>query len=624
MIVPMKKISLVVLAHEQKEALEYLRETGVMHVEKRIASSQDIDSLSTQISKLDQALSIIQDAGIPKKTVQNAYKSEVVSLEIAETVIDLYGKRQKAFETKTVLENEIERIKPWGAIQPSDFEYLSSKGTHLIPCEVSSVDFAHLEIKDAEILVVQKDKKIVRFLVVSKAEYNNPSLPPEVKEFVLPSKSTQELQTELEACNEQIRSSLTLIQNNASNIDALGALKAELKEDLEFETIYAGMPTIAPSDTNEHATQNLTWLKGFVPQDSVELVTKAAKEHNWAYICEEPHEEDLVPTKIKNNRFVNIISPLLDFLGTVPGYREADISLWFLLFFGIFFAMIFGDGGYGTLLVGITAGIMVSTKIKGKQIPVALYMFLYLGLMTVAWGIITCTWFGIPVETLPSFFKAIAVPAFSNVNPEAATNIKIFCFVLGLVQISLAHVIGFIKNIRSLKCIGELGSLMLAFGMFYVVLSLVVDGIKYPLNNGFGTLMIYFVIGGFLLNFIFINYDGKFVAGVIDSLKDSISMILGVVNMFGDIMSYIRLWAVGLAGAAISSTINQMAGPFLGGFIIFAGALLLLFGHGLNMIMNVLSVIVHGVRLNTLEFSNHLGLTWSGFKYEPFKKTVKK
>ena len=81
---------------------------------------------------------------------------------------------------------------------------------------------------------------------------------------------------------------------------------------------------------------------------------------------------------------------------------------------------------------------------------------------------------------------------------------------------------------------------------------------------------------------------------------------------------------MGLAGAAISTTINTMAGPMLGGFIIFAGIMLLLFGHGLNMVMNVLSVIVHGVRLNTLEFSNHLGLTWSGFKYEPFAKTVRK
>jgi V/A-type H+-transporting ATPase subunit I len=133
----------------------------------------------------------------------------------------------------------------------------------------------------------------------------------------------------------------------------------------------------------------------------------------------------------------------------------------------------------------------------------------------------------------------------------------------------------------------------------------VVDADKYPLGSAFGTAMIGLILSGFLLNFLFINYSGKVGEGIVESLKNSITMILGVVNMFGDIMSYIRLWAVGLAGAAISTTINTMAGPMLGGFIIFAGIMLLLFGHGLNMVMNVLSVIVHGVRLNTLEFSNH-------------------
>ena len=99
--------------------------------------------------------------------------------------------------------------------------------------------------------------------------------------------------------------------------------------------------------------------------------------------------------------------------------------------------------------------------------------------------------------------------------------------------------------------------------------------------------------------------------------------MLGVVNVFSDIVSYIRLWAVALAGSAISSTVNTMAGPLLGHAIFFVVALVLLVtGHGLNVALNVLSVIVHGVRLNTLEFSSHLGMSWSGYKYEPFREAA--
>jgi V/A-type H+-transporting ATPase subunit I len=162
---------------------------------------------------------------------------------------------------------------------------------------------------------------------------------------------------------------------------------------------------------------------------------------------------------------------------------------------------------------------------------------------------------------------------------------------------------------------------------------IVIDSVKFIIEKEFGnecvvefaktgisvaTIMFPLIGVGFVLNFVFANYEGSVIKSILESCKNIISVLLGVVNVFSDIVSYIRLWAVGLAGAAIAQTVNEMAGPTLGGFLIFAGILLLVFGHGLNMILNVLSVIVHGVRLNTLEFSSHLGMSWSGFSYKPF------
>ena len=190
----------------------------------------------------------------------------------------------------------------------------------------------------------------------------------------------------------------------------------------------------------------------------------------------------------------------------------------------------------------------------------------------------------------------------------------LFCFTLGLVQLTIGHLISIVRNIRSPQILGHIGSIAMLCGMYVVVLSLVVSREQYQINQP----VLIAIGGGFALNFIFSNYQTGIGQSIIESFKNIITMFLGVVNVFADIMSYIRLWAVGLAGSAISATVNQMAGPALGSFLIFLGVLLLFFGHGLNYIMNVLSVIVHGVRLNTLEFSNHVGLTWAGFKYEPF------
>ena len=337
-------------------------------------------------------------------------------------------------------------------------------------------------------------------------------------------------------------------------------------------------------------------------------------------------------------------------MGTVPGYNEYDISGWFLLFFTVFFGMIFGDGGYGLLVTLVSLILILKNKANGKSSPMLSLVFL-VGLATVAWGTVTCTWFGLTPEQLPSWLVNLSVTPLSNaadfknggqpyrlylswsdVGLTTGQNLQIFCFTLALLQLSVAHIKGIKRNLKnkSLKVLGEFGSLVQLWGMFYVVLSMVVSSQIFPLNlvvNGIpvGMTAILLVAGGFALSFIFANYEGSLGKSILESCKNIISVLLGVVNVFSDIVSYIRLWAVGLAGAAISNTVNTMAGPLMGHAILFiAAVLLLVFGHGLNMILNLLSVIVHGVRLNTLEFSTHLGMSWSGFKYEPFKETVKK
>ncbi|MDR0403654.1 MAG: V-type ATP synthase subunit I, partial [Treponema sp.] len=168
------------------------------------------------------------------------------------------------------------------------------------------------------------------------------------------------------------------------------------------------------------------------------------------------------------------------------------------------------------------------------------------------------------------------------------------------------------------------------FGMYCIILFLIAsnEARQIPLFRP----AVYIFGGGFVLNFVFANYDGSVGRSILESLKNIISVILGIANVFSDIMSYIRLWAVGLAGAAIAGTVNEMAGGILGGagpvalhFVVFAlGTLLLVFGHGLNLVLNALSVLVHGVRLNTLEFSGHVGLTWAGSAYRPFAKRTNK
>ena len=306
----------------------------------------------------------------------------------------------------------------------------------------------------------------------------------------------------------------------------------------------------------------------------------------------------------------------------------------------MFFGIIFGDGGYGLLICAIAAVPTVRALASKKAVPPAIVLVWLFGLSTVVWGTITCSWFGMPAEQVPQWLVNLSVPVFSNAysgrlwypfGPGGAglttsQNLQIFCFTLALVQLTIAHVKCAVRDRHSLKLLGDIGLALELFGIYYVVLSLVVSSAVFPLGlvlGGFpvGTAAIVLVAVGFVLNFVFSNYEGSIAGSVKASLINIVSVLLGVVNVFSDIVSYIRLWAVGLAGAAISATVNELAGPLLGNFMFVALAIVLLvFGHGLNLILNVLSVIVHGVRLNTLEFSSHLDMSWSGHKFQPFSE----
>ncbi len=623
MIVPMKKATLLVMDKDRDEALLALRSLGVLHVENTQNTTQVTVEIQNLVSRIDQAIGVLEELKADTKKLQPKPLTRDEALQVVDRIMTVRDEKKVAEDLILQGSRELERLSPWGEVDPAGFDWLAQKGLYLFPFEMSEADYDALpaEIQRIEL---SRSKKTVRCVLWAEDDLLHEGIPESARELALPARSTKEIRHEIERERKALPLFDERLANDAPYLSSLRQLKAEVLKDLELATVSAGMGKVSfEEDTALVKNANLAWLSGYLPESALSDLTAEAGRRGWGLLADEPAEDDPVPTKLKNNPFVNIISPLLEFLGIVPGYRELDISLWFVIFFGIFFAMIFGDAGYGAILVALSAvGIAITGK-GGKKVPTGLFMFLYLGIMTVAWGTITCTWFGIDANSLPAFFRNIALPAFSSVDPDrAGANIKVFCFTLGLVQLSLAHVIGVIRNARakSLKALGELGSLGMTVGMYFVVLNMVVDAEKYPLSTA-----VLLLIGvGFALNFGFINYAGSVGKGFLESLKNIITMFLGVVNVFGDIMSYIRLWAVGMAGAAISATVNSMAGPMFGGFAFLAAIVLLAFGHGLNYIMNVLSVIVHGVRLNTLEFSNHLSLTWSGFKYEPFAETANK
>ena len=640
MIEPMKKVSIVLLNKEKQEALKKLRKLGLVHLEKIEGSSEKLNAFKEYTNNANLSESVLGEIKIPKKEKQNQSSLEnekVISL--CSQIVAKTERKKQLMEEISSDATELERFANWGSVSLEDFEYLNQKNIQLKLYEVPVEKYSEID-NDIQTILVNNDKKNVRFLIVNGGEGRPEKLMPQAFEVPFPRMSTKLLEEEIKKDEQEIVQIETFFKENIKYLDSIKKFKKDLEKDIEFENVNAGMQNEGETETS------LAWITGFVPSDDIQKLIDSCKQNNWALAYEDAQKDDSeVPTKLKNNKFVSLIYPLTDFLGTVPGYNEYDISDWFLLFFTVFFGMIFGDGGYGLLVSIVSLLLILKSKIAKKPVQPLLMLALLVGGATVVWGIVTCTWFGIPVENLPSWLKNISIPLVSNAYSEKIwqpfwvtqegvglskdQNLQIFCFALALIQLSIAHIKAAKRNIvekNPLKALGDVGSLLQLVGMFWIVLSMVVNSKVFVMLGNIGDIPVgkievSLIAVGFVMSFIFSNYDGSIGKSILESCKNIISVLLGVVNVFSDIVSYIRLWAVGLAGAAISDTVNTMAGPILGHAILFIAAIaLLVFGHGLNMVLNLLSVIVHGVRLNTLEFSTHLGVSWSGKKYEPFSE----
>jgi V/A-type H+-transporting ATPase subunit I len=647
----MQKVFLVIQDREQDAALTKLREVGVLHLERRSVSSDALSRALERKTKGDNAMALIGPYKASTKksasaNVQSAnhygrresdmadpekepYSLDALNVTARPDLIDLltgWGKDKKNLEDRLAfLGRERKRIQNWGNFDPQAIKDLASSGVVLYLYEITPSAFAALKAEaaaseDIRYILLGEDKNAVCLLALDK---EIPGFTP----FSLPEKSLAELDREAAELPGQIEAIEKRLASFADRMPVLKREIAEIQGAIEFETARSSMEGIEDIP-GEYALSSIT---GYMPKEDVGLVKRAAVENHWALIADDPAPDDEVPTKLRNNKLASLIYPLTDFLETVPGYNEIDVSGFFLFFFVIFFGMIFGDAGYGALILLTCLIGMLRTAKKG--VPPILKLLLLLGLSNFIWGMLTCSWFGLKTTQIPEVLRNLSLPLISNVTADRSDfdkaivqqHLMIFCFSLALLQLSIGHILAIVHD-KSLRILAHIGSIAMLGGMYFIILALIAsnEARQIPLFPA----AIYVFAGGFALNFVFAGYEGNIGRSILESFKNIISVILGIANIFSDIMSYIRLWAVGLAGAAIADTVDTMAlqiggiaGPVVVHFVVFIFAVVLLvFGHGLNLVLNVLSVLVHGVRLNTLEFSGHVGLTWAGTAYRPFAK----
>lgn len=559
MIVKMRHLDLVCVASEKEATLERLRGLGAVHLDLRSASGAAVAAAKGEAADAEKAVRIILKArdGINRKEGLEVRPHPV------EEILALDADREHLKSEADELSRLVAQYEPYGDFDPALARKIMEAG----------VDLSGVA-----------------------------ALPDKLPEIRL-----SEMRARLEKCRTRIAATTARIAGCDEN--AVLRRYPALADKIAFESAKELM---AESGA-------VAYVSGWVPEDRCAAVSGAAHECGWGLLMREPAEGETPPTLIEPPKLFKPVKALFDGLGIAPAYTESDVSVPFMCYFSLFFAMLVGDGGYGLLIFALTMlGWRRYRKGGGSATASGAVMKSWLVLMTVfslatiGWGLLSNTWFGAGLPWLADWptVKWLADPSYQNM--------MLLCFTIGASHLMLARIWTGVSMINDITCLSQFG--WAGVLLFMYIMTNAIIGI-FP---GVPT-WAYVVFGvSLVLVFGFTLKKGEFKTRGIE-----IGMLpLNIMSALGDIISYVRLFAVGLASVKVAENFNGMAldifnasgslwlKPLLAAGMLFV----LLVGHGLNFAMAGLSILVHAVRLNTLEFSNHKGVSWAGYAFKPFSR----
>ena len=595
MIVPMNKYSFLVFYKEYDTFLERLQQLGVLHVVKKNTDvTNEIQKKYQQLNRLDKTIGFLQKRENP---IDASFSFSDTLVLINETEAKQNEKEALNLQLEE-LKKKYQKARPWGTFSVKTIQKLKEENIVLRYFISTKTKFLELEATRLPVVLIQEEGAKVYFVLVQQENETWEVDAEEVTAPVIPfNKIEQEIELILQK-KETIEKEFDTYAGSVLNL--LKKTKKEWKNALEYDHIVL--------NTDAKAEDKLMILEGWVPATKKEEIDTFLEKHNVLYLASKATPKDNAPVLLTNNRFSKLFEPIGEMF-SLPDYNELDLTVFFAPFFMLFFGFCLGDAGYGLLFI-VGAGLYKFKASKAFKPYLSLIQFL--GLATVIFGAISGTFFGINlieaempwIENLKHYF----------LDPNKMFNLAL---VLGGIQIIFGL---FIKAANRIKQFGFQFSLAI-FGWLIILLG----SVAYVLLTKTqiiqpNKIIIYSImaVGGFFILF-FSDPEVNVFARIGKGVWDVYSTVTGI---FGDLLSYIRLFALGLSSAILGFVINDIALQILGSskilgplfFVIF-----LLLGHTLNILISSLGSFVHPMRLTFVEFYKNAGFRGGGEEYKPFK-----
>ncbi len=598
MIVPMVKYTFLAYHQDYEKFLEDIRNIGVLDiVEKTREYGAEVREKLDELKQVRQALLFmhkLKEEALKKKDAEIP-SGPVVPKTGAETVDRILSLRDKKEWLKLHyhhLEKQIKSQSVWGDFSVDTIRKLTENKVFIRLFVASEKKFSPEWTNQHNIFVINRISPLIYFALVSETD-EIPEL--DAEEIRIPEESVNQLKRH----QEQAKAELADVENEltALSVNQIGAVERyqlEIEQSIDLQKVLG--------NTKTAVDDHVKIVEAYAPVDETKALEEYLDKNEIAWITEKADPADRIPIKQKNNRFAKLYEPVGK-LFSLPSYTEMDLTPFFAPFFMMFFGFCLGDLGYG--LVIVAGATWYKRKAKEDLKPI-LSLAQFLGIGTIILGTLTGTFFGI---------NLLEVESLGNLRKIMLDSQKVFYLSLavGMFQIMFGMALKAANNYRLFGwqyAMLPIGWLVMLFG--------IIDAALVKMLPGINMFIIYVGIG-----IIIIFSDPA--SGIFGRIGKGIWELYGISGIFGDVLSYVRLFALGISGAILGFVVNTIAlqikdsypiiGPIF--FVIF-----LIVGHGANLLISSLGAFVHPMRLTFVEFYKNAGFAGGGKEYTPFRNKL--
>lgn len=605
MIARMKKIAFLIYHKEYNEFLHELRNLGMIHIAEKqggVGENEELDGYLDALKKLNDAQKILSRYEDKKQAIEPNKPDVEKGYRLPALIEEIQEEKNRVTQQIQVSKKEREALAPWGDFDPDNIKKIEKEGYNVqfFSIQESAYNPEWEDLYNA--MVISNNAGRRYFITVTKGVDVASEL--HMEAIHLPDVTLSQLNGLLDSLETKLKAQDEKLRALTADMPSLNAAISELESKITFTKVVKSADKVAD--------EKVMVMQGWAPATKIAEITDYLQARKAYFEVSDPTPEDDVPILLKNNKFFQLFEPISK-LYMLPKYNELDLTPYFAPFFMLFFGLSLGDIGYGLFLFLVsTIYKMVARKTISPSVKSIMSLVQFLGAATFFTGLLTGGFFGVNLYELDN-------PIAQNLkNKVYFDNNQMFnlALILGVVQVIFGMCLKAANRAIQFGFVHSLSTI----GWIVLLLSFIFSALFPDIMPMFSTIhLIIMGLSGILI--FFVNSPGKNIFmnfGL--GLWDSYNMATG---LLGDILSYVRLFALGLSGGILASVFTSLAtGMSPDNAIIGPIVTIIIFviGHAINIFMNTLGAIVHPMRLTFVEFFKNSEFTGGGTQYQPFKK----